>query len=202
MTPIISLARFQSTEGQANKAHGVYLAATLVMAITNVGYSIRDTLGALNALTPPTFTNWESRLAVLIGKFGGNVEDFTTTFDLSQYQVALDTALTTSTGALGFASDQTPLQSKYGQGISILIASPALFGSGVPAVNCFCRLYGSTGAPPQSQQFVGAGGAVGGGGGGAGGGAGGGGGTGGGGPISGGGGGGGFQHGGIQREPL
>ena len=157
--PIIPLARFIATTSQLNKSHGVYLTSAQVVEAANIGFGIRDKSGLLyGPLSAPAFTGWESRLAVVVGKYGGDVSLFSIATDLSGFRVPLDTPLFTTSGFFSYAGDNVP-SSDYGEGISILIATPTLYGNATPAVQVYLRLYGTQtalNAPASAQQGAGA----------------------------------------------
>lgn len=149
MIPVVPLARFVSTNGQVNKSYGVYLPNPQSLKIANIGYSFRDTNGVFNSFNS-NYTGWESRLAIVEGKYGGDLAFFTIDTDLSGYNILVDTAVFNPADLIPFTSDQTPVQSGPGKGVSILLATPVLYGLDPPVLAVTARIYGSSG----SQQGV------------------------------------------------
>ncbi len=144
--------RLTAFHGQLNMPLGVFLASTEPVAIYNIGYSIRDTSGAL--YNPGTsagqsgLTGWYSRLAVVRGNQSQlDSANFTADTLLSTgMEVLFDTELYAFAGTLSFAGGQTSIQTYRGEGLTILLAQPKLYGAIAPTPQIYLRLYGTQGA--------------------------------------------------------
>lgn len=126
MSGIPNLPRFMPVSSALNAPVGLRVEPKLPGQVLSVMYSFTDTANAYNPLSNPI----QSRIAIIAGRFGDVLQNFTLAYNLNSYRVLLDMAINdpgpTPLLIPPDAEDGVTIET---DGVTVLLAAPIVTGA-------------------------------------------------------------------------